>query len=105
MEYIFNRTFFSRFDRRFLSLILSCLHWRCFMYKSFKINLSLTSFKLVFMFFKLFPLKKKTTFVTEYGVNVSYVANEIKVQTNEEIIILKTETCLEEFDKSKFKIL
>lgn len=75
------------------------------MYKSFKINLSLTSFKLVFMFFKLFPLKKKTTFVTEYGVNVSYVANEIKAQTNEEIVILKTETCLEEFDKSKLKVL
>ncbi len=75
------------------------------MYKSFKINLPLISFKLVFIFFKLFPLQRKTTFVTEYGVNVSYVAEEIKSQTDEDIVILKTETCLEDFDKNRFNVI
>src|SRR5699024_12206595 len=70
----------------FLSLIL--LHWRRIMFKSFKINLFLLHFKLVFILFKLFPLQKKTTFVTDYGVNVTYVASQVDLQTNEDIIIL-----------------
>ena len=74
------------------------------MYKNFKTNLYLISFKLIFTFFKVFSLQKKTTFVTEYGINVTYVANEIKKQTDEEIIILKTETCLQDFDEDKFNV-
>lgn len=75
------------------------------MYKKIKTNFYLISFKLIFMFFKLFSLKKKTTLVTEYGINVTYVANEIKAQTDEEIVILKTDTCLQDFDEAKFNVL
>src|SRR5699024_5311576 len=81
------------------------LHWRCIMFKSFKINLFLFRFKLIFIFFKLFPLQKKTTFVTDYGVNVTYVASQVDLQTNEDIIILKSESCLEEFDEDRFRVI
>lgn len=75
------------------------------MFKSFKINLFLLHFKLVFILFKLFPLQKKTTFVTDYGVNVTYVASQVDLQTNEDIIILKSEDCLEEFDEDRFRVI
>src|SRR5690625_221193 len=75
------------------------------MFKSFKINLFLLHFKIVFILFKLFPLQKKTTFVTDYGVNVTYVASQVDLQTNEDIIILKSEDCLEEFDEDRFRVI
>ena len=75
------------------------------MYKNLKISLSLKLFQFVFTIFKLFPLKKKTTLVTEYGINTTYVANEIKAQTDEEIVILKTETCLQDFDRNAFNVI
>lgn len=75
------------------------------MYKNFKISLSLKLFQFVFTIFKLFPLKKKTTLVTEYGINTTYVANEIKAQTDEEIVILKTDTCLQAFDEDTFNVI
>src|SRR5690625_679633 len=75
------------------------------MFKCLKINLFLMRFKLIFILFKLFPLQKKTTFVTDYGVNVTYVASQVDVQTNEDIIILKSENCLEEFDENRFRVI
>src|SRR5690625_5920183 len=75
------------------------------MFKSFKINLFLFGFKLIFVLFKLFPLQKKTTFVTDYGVNVTYVASQVDLQTNEDIIILKSEYYLKVYVEYRFRII
>src|SRR5699024_11958122 len=75
------------------------------MFKSFKINLFLLHFKLVFILFKVFTLQKITTFVTDYAVNVTYVTSQVDLQTNEDIIILKSEDCLEEFDEDRFRVI
>ena len=68
------------------------------MYKNFKVSLSLFTFKIFFSFFKLFPMKEKSTFVTAFGPNVHHIVNEVELQTDEEIVILKTDKNMHHFN-------
>src|SRR5699024_4582084 len=51
-----------------------------------------------FNIFKLFPQKKKTTFVTSFGDNVLYTVNALEKQHSEEIVILETDQCQVNFN-------
>ncbi|WP_079506642.1 CDP-glycerol glycerophosphotransferase family protein [Mesobacillus jeotgali] len=48
------------------------------MIREFSISVYLILFKLIFSFFKLFPLKNKVTFVVSFGDNAKYVLDELK---------------------------
>lgn len=52
------------------------------------------------------PQDKKTTFVTSFGDNVYHTVNELEKQTDEQIVILKTNQCRVEFETtSKHTVL
>ncbi|WP_157805686.1 CDP-glycerol glycerophosphotransferase family protein [Bacillus sp. mrc49] len=50
------------------------------MAKEFAIGIYLLCFKILFSIFKLFPLQDKTTFVTSFGDNCQYIADEMDKQ-------------------------
>ncbi|MFE4895611.1 CDP-glycerol glycerophosphotransferase family protein [Peribacillus butanolivorans] len=50
------------------------------MVKEFAIGIYLFCFKVLFSIFKLFPLTDKTTFVTSFGDNCQYIADEMDKQ-------------------------
>ncbi|MGE7761831.1 CDP-glycerol glycerophosphotransferase family protein [Peribacillus sp. NPDC097895] len=50
------------------------------MAKEFVIGIYLLCFKVLFSIFKLFPLQDKTTFVTSFGDNCQYIADEMDKQ-------------------------
>lgn len=70
------------------------------MVRELAIQLYLLVFRMFFYIFKLFPQKKKTTFVTSFGDNVLYTVNELERQTNNQIVILKTSQCKVDFETS-----
>lgn len=57
------------------------------------ISVYLLAFRIVFSFFKLWPLQKKTTFIVSFGQNVLFTVNELEARTDEQIVILKTANC------------
>ncbi|MEC2160909.1 CDP-glycerol glycerophosphotransferase family protein [Virgibacillus halodenitrificans] len=57
------------------------------------ITVYLLAFRIVFSFFKLWPLQKKTTFIVSFGQNVLFTVNELEARTDEQIVILKTANC------------
>ncbi|RKQ34322.1 CDP-glycerol glycerophosphotransferase family protein [Oceanobacillus halophilus] len=63
------------------------------------ISIYLFAFRVLFEFFKLFPLQEKTTFVASFGRNILYTLREVEKQTNHEIVILKTHPCNIQFKK------
>ena len=63
------------------------------MLRELVITIYLFIFKFFFSFFKLFPLKKKTTLVASFGGNILFTAKEIEAQTEDSVIILKTSKC------------
>lgn len=75
------------------------------MLREFAITIYLFVFQLIFNFFKLFPLKQKTTFVASLGHNVSYTVQELEKQTNEQVVILKTAKCQVEFSEDVNRIV
>src|SRR5690625_2841665 len=63
------------------------------MLRELAISLYLLVFKILFNLFKLFPLKKKTTFVVSFGGNTLFTMKELEKQTEDSVVILKTSTC------------
>lgn len=75
------------------------------MLRELAISLYLFVFRLIFNFFKLFPLQRKTTFIASLGYNVSYTMRELEKQTNEQVVILKTAKCHVEFTEDVNRIV
>lgn len=67
------------------------------MVRELAISLYLAFFKTLFICFKLFPQKNKTTLVSSFGDNVLYTAKSLEKWNAGEIVILKTSSCREEF--------
>src|SRR5690625_219037 len=63
------------------------------MLRDFIISIYLFVFKIFFNFFKLFPLKEKTTLVATFGGNILFTAKEIENQTDDSVVILKSAQC------------
>ncbi|MBO0991483.1 CDP-glycerol glycerophosphotransferase family protein [Bacillus sp. SD088] len=62
------------------------------------ITLYLWFFQIVFSLFRLYPLKKQSTFVASFGDNVLYTADALeKAKPDVPIIILKTSSCKLDF--------
>src|SRR5699024_5933521 len=68
------------------------------MVRELAISLYLFVFRILFNIFKLFPQKKKTSFVTSFGDNVLYTVNALEEKYSEEIVILKTNQCQVDFN-------
>ncbi|MBD8004291.1 CDP-glycerol glycerophosphotransferase family protein [Bacillus sp. Sa1BUA2] len=62
------------------------------------IQLYLFVFRFFFTIFSICPQKKKTTFVASFGDNVLFTLKELKKQTDEKIVVLKTDSCRVNFD-------
>ncbi len=62
------------------------------------IQLYLFVFRFFFTIFSICPQKKKTTFVASFGDNVLFTLKELKGQTDDQIIILKTASCRLDFN-------
>lgn len=60
----------------------------------------LCMFWVVFKLVQLFPLQKKTTFVTAFGDNVLYTMHAIEKKTSEKVIIIQSNCCRLEFKKA-----
>ncbi|HAM80642.1 CDP-glycerol glycerophosphotransferase family protein [Ornithinibacillus bavariensis] len=67
------------------------------MFRELLIFLYLTTFRIPFTFFKLFPQKKKTVFVASFGDNSLFIAKEVAKQTDDQIVILKDSQCKLDF--------
>lgn len=63
------------------------------MAREFAISFYLFVIRMLFNCFKLFPQKKKTTFVASFGVNILYTIKELEKLTDEKIVILKSSSC------------
>src|SRR5690625_1682600 len=64
------------------------------MLREFAIAVYLTVFRIVFSFFKLFPLQNKSTFVASFGGNVSATVKALENQLlDHPVVILKTPKC------------
>lgn len=76
------------------------------MARELAISIYLFVFRLFFNIFGLFPQKEKTTFVASFGDNIFYVLEEVKKQTTDQIVILKTSQCKFNFNvNSHHKVL
>ncbi|SEP75102.1 CDP-glycerol glycerophosphotransferase, TagB/SpsB family [Virgibacillus subterraneus] len=63
------------------------------MVRELAITLYLSVFRTLFQILKMFPQKKKTTFVASFGDNILYTVNELEKQTDDQVVILKTSHC------------
>jgi teichoic acid glycerol-phosphate primase len=75
------------------------------MVREFAISLYLVFFKTLFIFFRLFPQKNKTTLVSSFGDNVLYTAKSLEKWNTGEIVILKTTSCREDFTDLEAEIV
>lgn len=75
------------------------------MARELAINLYLLVFRIIFNICKLFPQKKKTTFVSSFGDNVLYTVNELEKQIDDRVVILKTSQCRIDFNKGERTVL
>ncbi|MEC0282004.1 CDP-glycerol glycerophosphotransferase family protein [Terribacillus saccharophilus] len=65
------------------------------------ISLYLLLFKFIFTLCRLFPLERKTTFISSFGDNVLYTVKELeRMHSKEKIFILKTPSCREDFSET-----
>ncbi|MDQ0254447.1 CDP-glycerol glycerophosphotransferase (TagB/SpsB family) [Evansella vedderi] len=71
------------------------------MVRELAISSYLFIFRIIFTIFNLLPAKEKTVFVTSFGDNALYVLEEIKSQTDQQIIVLKGANCKINFDDHK----
>lgn len=71
------------------------------------ISIYLLGFKVLFTFFKIFPLKKKVTFLVSFSDNSMYIYKELqRKKIDVEIIFLCNDRCFNEFKKiNKFTYL
>ncbi|WP_213422091.1 CDP-glycerol glycerophosphotransferase family protein [Bhargavaea massiliensis] len=65
--------------------------------KDILISLYVRLVSLFFSFFKLFPLRKKTVFLSSFGNNAWYVANELGKTDNQPVIFLNDSRCRIDF--------
>ena len=75
------------------------------MARELAISLYLLVFRIIFNICKLFPQKKKTTFISSFGDNVLYTVNELEKQTDDRVVILKTSQCRIDFNKGERIVL
>lgn len=68
------------------------------------ISLYLFVFHTIFTIFKLFPQKKKTTYVASFGENILCTINELEKQTDEQIVVLKTSHCKTDFGAERLTL-
>lgn len=69
------------------------------MAREFAVSIYLLVFACLFSLFKVYPQKKKSTFVASFGDNILFVAKELEKRTDEQIVILKTSQCRVDFKK------
>lgn len=76
------------------------------MAREIAITFYLFVFRLLFLAFKRFPQKEKTTFVASFGDNILYTLKEVEKQTRSRIVILKTSQCKVDFaDDNRRRII
>lgn len=81
--------------------ILKQVSQTAIMAREFAVNAYLFIFRMLFCFFKIFPLKQKSTFVASFGVNIFYTAHALRhTKQDEAIVILKTPQCSVDFGQS-----
>lgn len=68
------------------------------MVRELAITVYLTVFRVFFTIFKLFPQRKKTTFVASFGDNILYTAEALKKQSDDQVVILRSSQCRINFD-------
>ncbi|WP_077706355.1 CDP-glycerol glycerophosphotransferase family protein [Virgibacillus dokdonensis] len=73
--------------------------------KEIAISLYLFVFRILFNFFKQFPLKTKTVCVATFGDNIFYTTQSISDISNEKMVILKSGSCKHPFYHSKATII
>lgn len=69
------------------------------MAKEIIISVYLFVFRILFNFFKLFPLKRKTVGVATFGDNIFYTMKAMMKLSNEETVVLKTASCKYRFNR------
>lgn len=67
------------------------------MMKELLISLYLGVFNIVFSFFKLFPLKNKTVFLSTFGDNAFYTAWELSSASSQQLIFINSKKCRLDF--------
>ncbi|MDV7763870.1 CDP-glycerol glycerophosphotransferase family protein [Peribacillus sp. CSMR9] len=77
------------------------------MAKEFAIGIYLFCFKVLFSIFKIFPLRDKTTFVTSFGDNCQYIADEMDKQDIpiQKVFLMKPSSHIEVKDDGKTIVL
>ena len=77
------------------------------MARELAIDIYLLGFKVLFSFFKLFPLKDKTTFVTSFGDNCQHIAEEMDKQdlAVQKVILIKSSSHIQVKDDGKTIVL
>ncbi|GEK35193.1 hypothetical protein KSI01_27260 [Kurthia sibirica] len=68
-----------------------------YMTKEWSIKLFLQINKLLFLTFKLLPIRKKMTFICDFGDNARYTIKALNDKGFKNIIVLKTTKCQEDF--------
>lgn len=72
------------------------------MAREFAVTLYLLVCRMLFGFFKLFPLRDKTTFIASFGANVQVTLNQLEQDLpGQEIVILKSASCQVDFEGRK----
>lgn len=67
------------------------------MIKEFGISIYLFLFKVLFALFKLFPLKNKTVFLSSFGDNAFFIANELSKSQQHQMIFINQSKCKIDF--------
>jgi len=67
------------------------------MIKEFGISIYLFLFKVLFALFKLFPLKNKTVFLSSFGDNAFFIANELSKSHQHQMIFINQAKCKLDF--------
>ena len=77
------------------------------MAKEFAIGIYLFCFKVLFSIFKLFPLYDKTTFVTSFGDNCQYIADEMDKQdiSVKKVFLMKSSSSIQVKDDGETIVL
>ena len=77
------------------------------MAKEFAIGIYLFCFKVLFSIFKLFPLYDKTTFVTSFGDNCQYIADEMDKQdiSVQKVFLMKSSSSIQVKDDGETIVL
>ncbi|WP_422123882.1 CDP-glycerol glycerophosphotransferase family protein [Planococcus sp. X10-3] len=67
------------------------------MIKEISISLYLGLFKTAFSFFKLFPLKNKTVFLSTFGENALFTARELAASSSQQLVFINSKKCKVDF--------